>query len=104
MSEMIDHMEAAENASDRIGRAGWRSLLGNRLLLALLAVSLIPMALMGLASQQWAGSALKEQAFKQLETVNTITGESVERYFVTLHDELRAPPASWPTTASTRRA
>ncbi|MDA0254745.1 MAG: methyl-accepting chemotaxis protein [Planctomycetota bacterium] len=89
MSEMIDHMEATENASDRIGRAGWRSLLGNRLLLALLAVSLIPMALMGLASQQWAGSALKEQAFKQLETVNTITGESVERYFVTLHDELR---------------
>jgi methyl-accepting chemotaxis protein len=69
--------------------SGWRSLLGNRLLLALLAVSLIPMALMGLASQQASSTALKTQAFKQLETVNTITGQSVERYFGTLHDELR---------------
>ncbi|MFM7136489.1 MAG: hypothetical protein ACKO1M_05385, partial [Planctomycetota bacterium] len=68
---------------------GWRSLLGNRLLLALLAVSLIPMALLGLASQQASSTALKTQAFKQLETVNTITGQSVERYFATLHDELR---------------
>jgi len=89
MPEGIDEIDASEAATAPSGRAGWRSLLGNRLLLALLAVSLIPMALMGLASQQWAGSALKEQAFKQLETVNTITGESVERYFVTLHDELR---------------
>lgn len=71
------------------GGSGWRSLLGNRLLLALLAVSLIPMALMGLASQQASSAALKTQAFKQLETVNTITGQSVERYFATLHDELR---------------
>ena len=68
---------------------GWRSLLGNRLLLALLAVSLLPMALMGLASQQASSTALKAQAFNQLETVNTITGQSVERYFRTLHDELR---------------
>ena len=68
---------------------GWRSLLGNRLLLARLAVSLRPMALMGLASQQASSTALKAQAFNQLETVNTITGQSVERYFRTLHDELR---------------
>ena len=39
------------------------------------------MALMGLASQQSGRTALKDQAFKQLETVNTITGQSVERYF-----------------------
>jgi methyl-accepting chemotaxis protein len=83
-----DHV--AESAGTPAAAAGgWRSLLGNRLLLALLAVSLIPMALMGLASQQASSAALKTQAFKQLETVNTITGQSVERYFATLHDELR---------------
>ena len=73
----------------RTSTGGWRALLGNRLLLALLAVSLIPMALMGLLSQRESAAALKDQAFKQLETVNTITGQSVERYFATLHDELR---------------
>jgi methyl-accepting chemotaxis protein len=80
---------AEASGTPAAGGSGWRSLLGNRLLLALLAVSLIPMALMGLASQQASSAALKTQAFKQLETVNTITGQSVERYFATLHDELR---------------
>jgi methyl-accepting chemotaxis protein len=80
---------AEASGTPAAGGSGWRSLLGNRLLLSLLAVSLIPMALMGLASQQASSTALKTQAFKQLETVNTITGQSVERYFATLHDELR---------------
>jgi methyl-accepting chemotaxis protein len=80
---------AEASGTPAAGGSGWRSLLGNRLLLSLLAVSLIPMALMGLASQQASSAALKTQAFKQLETVNTITGQSVERYFATLHDELR---------------
>ena len=84
-----DHMAEAGGTPVAGAGSGWRSLLGNRLLLALLAVSLIPMALMGFASQQASSSALKTQAFKQLETVNTITGQSVERYFATLHDELR---------------
>jgi len=87
-------MAAVERANDGHARGGstaggWRSLLGNRLLLSLLAVSLVPMALLGLASQRASSAALKEQAFKQLETVNTITGQGVERYFATLHDELR---------------
>jgi len=68
---------------------GLAALLGNRLLLSLLAVSLIPMALLGFISQQASSAALKQQAFSQLETINTITGKSVERYFTTLHDELR---------------
>ena len=80
---------AEASGTPAAGGSGWRSLLGNRLLLALLAVSLIPMALMGLASQQASSAALKTQAFKQLETVNTITARSVERYFATLHDQLR---------------
>ncbi|MBM4057136.1 MAG: hypothetical protein FJ275_02710, partial [Planctomycetes bacterium] len=88
-------MAAVERASDGQtspvsgGGSGWRSLLGNRLLLSLLAVSLVPMALLGLASQRASSAALKEQAFKELETINTITGRGVERYFQTLHDELR---------------
>jgi methyl-accepting chemotaxis protein len=86
MAEMIE--QTHENSSPP-ARSGWGAFLANRLLLALLAVSLIPMAFMGYASQRSASEALRDQAFKQLETVNTITGQSVERYFRTLHDELR---------------
>ena len=68
---------------------GWLSLFGNQLLLALLAVSLIPLALMGLLTYQAASAALKDQAFRQLETVRTITARSVERYFGSLQEELR---------------
>jgi methyl-accepting chemotaxis protein len=68
---------------------GWRSLLGNRLLLALLGVSLIPLALMGIATYRSAAAALTTEAFSKLETVRTITAKSVERYFQRLHDELR---------------
>ena len=89
MAAMVDELAGGSGTPSRGGGFGWMSLLGNKLLLALLAVSLIPMALMGLLSQRESTSALKEQAFKQLETVNTITGQSVERYFATLHDELR---------------
>ena len=86
MAETSEQM--SETAASKRG-GGWAAMVANRLLLALLAVSLIPMAFMGLSSQQSASSALRDQAFKQLETVNTITGQSVERYFQTLHDELR---------------
>ena len=68
---------------------GWRSLLGNRLLLALLAVSLIPLAILAVATYRSAAAALTDEAFAKLETVRTITAKSVERYFQTLHDELR---------------
>ena len=89
MAEAVDQIDDTMSSETPAGTSGWWALLGNRLLLSLLAVSLFPMALMGLASQQWAGAALKDQAFRQLETVNIITGQSVERYFQTLHDELR---------------
>ena len=85
----VEHLTQGNVPQPGRSRWGWQALLDNRLLLALLAVSLIPMALMGLASQQASSTALKTQAFKQLETVNTITGQSVERYFATLHNELR---------------
>ncbi len=67
---------------------GWRSFLTNPLLLALLGVSLIPMAFMGLTSYRTSSTALREQALKQLDTVNAVTAKSVERYFASLHQEL----------------
>ena len=82
---------AGSNTETTAGGAtgGWRSLLGNRLLLALLGVSLIPLALMGIATYQAASTALVAEAFAKLETVRTITAKSVERYFQTLHNEIR---------------
>jgi methyl-accepting chemotaxis protein len=71
------------------GAKGWLSFLGNRLLLALLAVSLIPMGFLGVTTYRMASSALEAQAFAKLETVNVVTAKSVERYFETLHQELR---------------
>jgi len=73
---------------DQAAAGGWRSFLTNPLLLALLGVSLIPMAFMGLANYRTSSSALREQAFKQLDTVNAITAKAVERYFGTLRQEL----------------
>jgi methyl-accepting chemotaxis protein len=69
--------------------SGWLSLLGNRLLLALLAVSLIPLAITGILMYRSAVDGLRAQAFNQLETVRTITAKSVERYFTSMEDQLR---------------
>jgi methyl-accepting chemotaxis protein len=73
----------------QVSNGGWRALLGNKLLLALLAVSLIPLALMAVATYRSAAAALTTEAFSKLQTVRTITAKSVERYFNTLHEELR---------------
>jgi len=89
---MADHGDTGMNATHKPrsgGKAGWLSFLGNRLLLALLAVSLIPMAFMGLTTYRTASQALREQAFSKLETVNTVTAKSVERYFDNLRHELQ---------------
>jgi len=73
---------------DQAAVGGWRSFLTNPLLLALLGVSLIPMAFMGIMNYRTSSSALREQALKQLDTVNAITAKAVERYFGTLRQEL----------------
>jgi methyl-accepting chemotaxis protein len=85
----MEFLMADSDASNSSLVSGWISLLGNRLLLALLAVSLIPLALTGVAMYNSSAEAIKTQAFNQLETVRTITGKSVERYFDRLHDQLR---------------
>jgi len=84
---VLDDIAAAPGAA--AAGSGWRSLLGNRLLLSLLAVSLIPLALMGIATYRAAAGALEKEAFAKLETVRAVTAKSVERYFQTLHDQLR---------------
>ena len=76
------------NRDHSAATGSWRSFLTNPLLLALLGVSLIPMLFMGIMSYRTAAAALEQQAFKQLETVNAITGKAVERYFDTLHQEI----------------
>ena len=76
------------NRDHSAATGSWRSFLTNPLLLALLGVSLIPMLFMGIMSYRTAAAALEQQAFKQLETVNTVTGKAVERYFDTLHQEI----------------
>ena len=74
--------------ADRSSSGGWRSFLTNPLLLALLGVSLIPMAFMGMTSYRSSSAALREQAFKQLDAINTVTAKSVERYFETMRQQL----------------
>ena len=76
------------NRDHSAATGSWRSFLTNPLLLALLGVSLIPMLFMGIMSYRTAAAALEQQAFKQLETVNAITGKAVERYFDTLDHEI----------------
>jgi methyl-accepting chemotaxis protein len=74
-------------------RRGWlRELLAfatNPLLLALLLVSLVPLALMGYATYRSASQALDTEARAKLTVVREITVKQVERYFAGLHDQLR---------------
>ena len=62
--------------------------LRNLVLAALLTMSLVPLALMGIAMYRTAAAALRDEAFARLEAVRTVTGRSVERYFTTLQQEL----------------
>ncbi len=85
---MADQLDTGMNAANP-PQAGWLAFLGNRLLLSLLAVSLIPMAFMGMTTYRTASQALREQAFSKLETVNAVTAKAVERYFENLRHELQ---------------
>ncbi len=58
------------------------------ILLALLLLSLPPLALTALIMYRTGSESLKKEAFSRLEVVRTITGESLERYFASLRNEL----------------
>jgi methyl-accepting chemotaxis protein len=73
------------------GRGWLRELVAfatNPLLLALLLVSLLPLALMGYATYRSASASLDEEARSKLQVVREITVKQVERYFGGLHDHL----------------
>ncbi len=55
--------------------------LGTKLLLAFLLVGVVPFALIGLVSYNKASSALKKQAFNQLEMARGIKLEQIQNYF-----------------------
>ncbi|MFZ4734084.1 MAG: cache domain-containing protein, partial [Pirellulales bacterium] len=80
-------------ADSRNDRRGWlRELLAfatNPLLLALLLVSLVPLAMMGYATYRSASQALDTEARAKLTVVREITVKQVERYFAGLHEQLR---------------
>jgi methyl-accepting chemotaxis protein len=58
------------------------------ILLALLLLSLPPLAITSWVMYRRGAEALKRDAFARLEVVRTITAESVERYFASLRNEL----------------
>jgi len=64
------------------------------ILTALLVMSLVPLAVLGLSMYRSASSSLHREACSRLEAVRTITAQSVERYFGTLREELLATAAS----------
>ena len=78
---------------DRNDGRGWMRELWafatNPLLLALLLVSLVPLALMGYATYRSASQSLDAEARSKLTVVREITVKQVERYFAGLHDHLR---------------
>ena len=85
------------------GRGWWRELatfLANPLLLALLAVSLLPLAFMGYATYRSARTALDDEARTKLQVVREITVKQVERYFAGLHDQLLVLAADPSTRAA----
>lgn len=97
---MFDVTTDAPPSSSADQRLSWKGLLSNRLLLSLLAVSLVPLAFMGLSTYRSASTALEAQALNQLETVRSITAKSVERYFTNLENQLRVVSEDTMTTAA----
>ncbi len=61
---------------------------GNKLLLALLGVSLIPLIAMVSAMNYLASQALMHEAANRLEAVRTIKAAQLESYFQLIHDQM----------------
>jgi len=76
--------------------------LGNPLLVALLAMSLLPLALTGIATHWLSSQTLTQSSERQLQVVREITIKQVERYFAGLHDQI-AVLADDPSTRAALR-
>jgi methyl-accepting chemotaxis protein len=62
----------------------------HKFVLGLLAVSLIPLGVLGLAMYFAGASALESQAFNQLDAVRTVKAERLGDYLQTVQDQLRS--------------
>jgi methyl-accepting chemotaxis protein len=81
--------QSAPASRSMAAASGLLAFFSNRLLLALLAVSLLPLAIMGYATFFSAAKAIELKAQEQLQTVNAVTAKAVTRYFNTMEEQLR---------------
>jgi len=81
--------QSAPASRSMAAASGVLAFFSNRLLLALLAVSLLPLAIMGYATYLSAAKSIEQKAQEQLQTVNAVTAKAVTRYFNTMEEQLR---------------
>jgi methyl-accepting chemotaxis protein len=68
----------------------WSDLrLRNKLLIAMLAAGLLPLAITTYMVTKRSGEALQQAAFQQLESVREVKKSQVERHFAQLHQQVR---------------
>ena len=65
-----------------------RMKLGTKLLLAFLAVGIIPFAIIGLTSLNKASNALEESSFNQLTAVQAIKKAQIQQFFAERHGDM----------------
>lgn len=66
-----------------------RSILQNRLLLALLSISLIPLSILGVSMYYLASDAIMQQATDRLTAVRTIKANQIQSYFHSIQDQIQ---------------
>ena len=64
-------------------------ILKNRLLLALLAISLVPLMILGLSMYYLASRAIMQQATDRLAAVRTIKANQIQSYFHSIQDQIQ---------------
>ncbi|MCH1438855.1 MAG: hypothetical protein L7W43_04335, partial [Rubripirellula sp.] len=65
------------------------SILQNRMLIALLAISLIPLIILGLSMYYLASNAIMKQATDRLTAVRTIKANQIQGYFHSIQDQIQ---------------
>ena len=65
------------------------SVFKNSLLLALLGVSLIPLVVLGASLYFWASGKVMQRQSEYVDTLRQIKARELERYFQTIHDQIR---------------
>ena len=66
-----------------------RGIFKNRLLLGLLAISLVPLIVLGLSMYYLASDAIMQQAKDRLAAVRTIKANQIQSYFHSIQDQIQ---------------